>query len=87
MKLDFGLTVVADVVLQRGYRVKLDQQTFTAPVDRMDLVCAKNAADILNEVGGDMGQFLHVTIHERITMFFFSVGNGYQNDEIKTLDY
>ncbi|XP_036830631.1 nebulin isoform X32 [Oncorhynchus mykiss] len=37
------------VLADRGYRVKLDQQMFTAPVDRMDLVCAKNAADILNE--------------------------------------
>lgn len=59
---DFGLTVVVDVdivdiVLQRGYRVKLDQQKFTAPVDRIDMVCAKNAAEILNEVGRDMGQF------------------------------
>lgn len=36
--------------LQRGYRVKLDQQQFTVPSDRVDLVCAKNAADVLNEV-------------------------------------
>ncbi|XP_028981654.2 nebulin isoform X6 [Esox lucius] len=37
------------VLADRGYRVKLDQQKFTAPVDRVDLVCAKNAADVLNE--------------------------------------
>ncbi|CAB1328633.1 unnamed protein product [Coregonus sp. 'balchen'] len=37
------------VLAERGYRVKLDQQTFTALVDRMDMVCAKNAANILNE--------------------------------------
>uniref|UniRef100_A0A674C0T8 Nebulin n=1 Tax=Salmo trutta TaxID=8032 RepID=A0A674C0T8_SALTR len=45
LKVKHAQAVLAD----RGYRVKLDQQTFTAPVDRMDLVCAKNAADILNE--------------------------------------
>ncbi|XP_041724922.1 nebulin isoform X10 [Coregonus clupeaformis] len=37
------------VLAERGYRVKLDQQKFTAPVDRIDMVCAKNAAEILNE--------------------------------------
>lgn len=36
--------------LQRGYRVKLDEQKFIVPTDRVDLVCAKNAADVLNEV-------------------------------------
>nr|XP_046219149.1 nebulin isoform X7 [Oncorhynchus gorbuscha] len=45
LKVKHAQAVLAD----RGYRVKLDQQMFTAPVDRMDLVCAKNAADILNE--------------------------------------
>ncbi|KAJ8012364.1 hypothetical protein DPEC_G00041930 [Dallia pectoralis] len=37
------------VLADRGYRVKLDEQKFTAPVDRMDMICAKNAADVLNE--------------------------------------
>ncbi|KAK0145104.1 Nebulin [Merluccius polli] len=37
------------ILAERGYRVKLDTQKFTAPVDRMDFVCAKNAADVLNE--------------------------------------
>ncbi|XP_029112880.1 nebulin isoform X3 [Scleropages formosus] len=37
------------IVSDRGYRVKLDEQKFTAPLDRMDLVCAKNAADVLND--------------------------------------
>ena len=35
---------------QRGYRVKLDEQKFIVPTDRVDLVCAKNAAEVLNEV-------------------------------------
>lgn len=35
---------------QRGYRVKLDEQKYTVPVDRVDLVCAKGAAEVLNEV-------------------------------------
>lgn len=37
-------------ILQRGYRVKLDDQKFTVPTDRVDMVCAKNAAEVLNEV-------------------------------------
>lgn len=37
-------------ILQRGYRVKLDEQKFIVPTDRVDLVCAKNAAEVLNEV-------------------------------------
>ncbi|XP_035265490.1 nebulin isoform X4 [Anguilla anguilla] len=37
------------ILADRGYRVKLDDLAFSAPVDRMDFVCAKNAADILNE--------------------------------------
>ncbi|KAG7276422.1 hypothetical protein CRUP_007482 [Coryphaenoides rupestris] len=37
------------ILAERGYRVKLDKQKFTASVDRMDFVCAKNAADVLNE--------------------------------------
>ncbi|XP_071775705.1 nebulin [Centroberyx gerrardi] len=37
------------ILADRGYRVKLDEQKFTAPVDRMDFVCAKNAAEVLNE--------------------------------------
>eukprot|EP00063_Salmo_salar_P045969 XP_014020804.1 PREDICTED: nebulin isoform X1 [Salmo salar] len=45
LKVKHAQAVLAD----RGYRVKLDQQKFTAPVDRIDMVCAKNAAEILNE--------------------------------------
>ncbi|KAJ8415105.1 hypothetical protein AAFF_G00008030 [Aldrovandia affinis] len=37
------------ILADRGYRVKLDEQKFVAPVDRMDLVCAKNAANVLND--------------------------------------
>ncbi|XP_030284300.1 nebulin isoform X27 [Sparus aurata] len=37
------------ILADRGYRVKLDEQKFTVPTDRVDLVCAKNAADVLNE--------------------------------------
>ncbi|XP_030198849.1 nebulin isoform X26 [Gadus morhua] len=37
------------ILADRGYRVKLDTQKFTAPVDRMDFVCAKNAAEVLND--------------------------------------
>ncbi|XP_047457485.1 nebulin isoform X3 [Mugil cephalus] len=37
------------ILADRGYRVKLDQQKFTVPTDRVDLVCAKVAADALNE--------------------------------------
>ncbi|KAI1899323.1 hypothetical protein AGOR_G00060610 [Albula goreensis] len=37
------------ILADRGYRVKLDEQKFIAPVDRMDMVCAKNAAEVLNE--------------------------------------
>ncbi|XP_040003665.1 nebulin [Xiphias gladius] len=37
------------ILAERGYRVKLDDQKFTVPTDRVDLVCAKNAADVLNE--------------------------------------
>ncbi|KAJ3592429.1 hypothetical protein NHX12_007556, partial [Muraenolepis orangiensis] len=37
------------VLAERGYRVQLDKQKFTATVDRMDFVCAKNAADVLDE--------------------------------------
>ncbi|CAL8343109.1 unnamed protein product, partial [Boreogadus saida] len=37
------------ILADRGYRVKLDKQKFTAPVDRMDFVCAKNAAEVLND--------------------------------------
>ncbi|XP_029936222.1 nebulin [Myripristis murdjan] len=37
------------ILADRGYRVKLDEQKFTAPIDRVDLVCAKNAAEVLNE--------------------------------------
>ncbi|XP_034550527.1 nebulin [Notolabrus celidotus] len=34
---------------ERGYRVKLDEQKFIVPTDRVDMICAKNAADVLNE--------------------------------------
>ncbi|XP_075887068.1 nebulin isoform X3 [Nelusetta ayraudi] len=37
------------ILADRGYRVKLDDQKFIVPTDRIDLVCAKNAADVLNE--------------------------------------
>ncbi|XP_037542718.1 nebulin isoform X2 [Nematolebias whitei] len=37
------------ILADRGYRVKLDEQKYTVPVDRVDLACAKNAADVLNE--------------------------------------
>ncbi|KAJ8283053.1 hypothetical protein COCON_G00055720 [Conger conger] len=40
---------VYDLHSDRGYRVKLDELNFSAPVDRLDFLCAKNAADILNE--------------------------------------
>ncbi|XP_053352988.1 nebulin [Clarias gariepinus] len=37
------------ILADRGYRVKLDEQKYTTPVDRVDFVCAKNAANVLNE--------------------------------------
>ncbi|XP_014870424.1 nebulin, partial [Poecilia latipinna] len=37
------------ILADRGYRVKLDEQKFTVPTDRVDLACAKNAAEVLNE--------------------------------------
>ncbi|XP_054644081.1 nebulin isoform X4 [Dunckerocampus dactyliophorus] len=37
------------ILADRGYRVKLDEQKFAVPTDRVDLMCAKNAADVLNE--------------------------------------
>ncbi|XP_035994883.1 nebulin isoform X16 [Fundulus heteroclitus] len=37
------------ILADRGYRVKLDTQKFTVPTDRVDLACAKNAAEVLNE--------------------------------------
>ncbi|XP_032385351.1 nebulin isoform X49 [Etheostoma spectabile] len=37
------------ILADRGYRVKLDDQKFTVKTDRVDLICAKNAADVLNE--------------------------------------
>ncbi|XP_049905253.1 nebulin isoform X1 [Epinephelus moara] len=45
MKVKHAQKILAD----RGYRVKLDDQKFVVPTDRVDLVCAKNAADVLNE--------------------------------------
>lgn len=35
---------------QRGYRVKLDEQKYSTPIERIDFVHSKNAADVLNEV-------------------------------------
>ncbi|KAM6934332.1 nebulin [Xenentodon cancila] len=37
------------ILAERGYRIKLDEQQFTVPPDRIDLACAKNAAGVLNE--------------------------------------
>ncbi|KAK5614263.1 hypothetical protein CRENBAI_005311 [Crenichthys baileyi] len=37
------------ILADRGYRVKLDEQKFTVPADRIDMACAKNAAEVLNE--------------------------------------
>ncbi|XP_054470687.1 nebulin [Anoplopoma fimbria] len=37
------------VLAERGYRVKLDEQKFIVPTDRVDMVCAKNAANVLDE--------------------------------------
>ncbi|KAM9804543.1 nebulin [Neosynchiropus ocellatus] len=37
------------ILADRGYRVKLDEQKFIVPTDRVDLVCAKNAAAALDE--------------------------------------
>ncbi|XP_051261110.1 nebulin isoform X48 [Dicentrarchus labrax] len=45
MKVKHAQKVLAD----RGYRVKLDEQKYTVPTDRVDMICAKNAADVLNE--------------------------------------
>lgn len=37
-------------IMQKGYRVKLDEQKYTIPIERVDFVRAKNAADIMNHV-------------------------------------
>ncbi|XP_067372352.1 nebulin isoform X7 [Channa argus] len=37
------------ILADRGYRLKLDEQKYTVLSDRMDFVCAKNAAQVLNE--------------------------------------
>uniref|UniRef100_A0A671PN67 Nebulin-like n=1 Tax=Sinocyclocheilus anshuiensis TaxID=1608454 RepID=A0A671PN67_9TELE len=37
------------ILAERGYRVKLDEQKYTTPIERVDFVCSKNAADVLNE--------------------------------------
>ncbi|KAF3843600.1 hypothetical protein F7725_002449 [Dissostichus mawsoni] len=37
------------VLADRGYRVKLDTQKYIVPTDRLDMICAKNAAKVLNE--------------------------------------
>ncbi|XP_060785938.1 nebulin isoform X4 [Neoarius graeffei] len=38
-----------NILAERGYRVKLDEQNYTIPYDRVDFIHAKKAADILNE--------------------------------------
>ncbi|KAJ0070036.1 hypothetical protein NL108_000298, partial [Boleophthalmus pectinirostris] len=45
MKVKHAQKILAD----RGYRVKLDEQKYIVPVDRVDLECAKTAAAALNE--------------------------------------
>ncbi|XP_036401156.1 nebulin [Megalops cyprinoides] len=37
------------ILADRGYRTKADELKFSAPLDRVDFVCAKNAAEVLNE--------------------------------------
>ncbi|XP_036421756.1 nebulin isoform X15 [Colossoma macropomum] len=37
------------ILADRGYRVKLDEQKYTVPFDRVDILCAKNSASVLNE--------------------------------------
>ncbi|KAG1959921.1 nebulin [Pimephales promelas] len=37
------------ILADRGYRVKLDDQKYTTPIERIDFVCSKNAAEVLNE--------------------------------------
>ncbi|XP_076858822.1 nebulin isoform X4 [Brachyhypopomus gauderio] len=37
------------ILADRGYRVKLDDQKYTIPGDRVDFVCAKKAAKVLDE--------------------------------------
>ncbi|XP_050975996.1 nebulin isoform X35 [Labeo rohita] len=37
------------ILSDRGYRVKLDEQKYTTPIERIDFVQSKNAADVLNE--------------------------------------
>ncbi|XP_066542162.1 nebulin [Hoplias malabaricus] len=37
------------ILADRGYRVKLDTQQYTIPLDRVDITCAKNAAKVLDE--------------------------------------
>nr|XP_024661293.1 nebulin isoform X2 [Maylandia zebra] len=37
------------ILADRGYRIKLDKQQFMVPADRIDLVRARNAAEVLNE--------------------------------------
>lgn len=51
-KMNCIFSTLAFFILQRGYRLKLDQQPFTTPHDRVDMACAKNAAEVLNEVSG-----------------------------------
>ncbi|XDV30575.1 hypothetical protein PO909_033468 [Leuciscus waleckii] len=37
------------ILADRGYRVKLDDQKYTTPIERIDFVRSKNAAEVLNE--------------------------------------
>ncbi|XP_037395337.1 nebulin isoform X15 [Pygocentrus nattereri] len=37
------------ILADRGYRVKLDEQKYTVPSDRLDILRAKNSASVLNE--------------------------------------
>ncbi|KAK2850034.1 hypothetical protein Q7C36_008817, partial [Tachysurus vachellii] len=38
-----------NILADRGYRLKLDDQKYTIPIDRVDFVRAKNAAKVLDE--------------------------------------
>lgn len=44
------ILIMGCCLCKRGYRVEVDKQEFTVPVDRVDMVCAKNAAQVLDEV-------------------------------------
>lgn len=69
--------------LQRGYRIKLDDQKFIVPTDRVDLVCAKNAADVLNEV--IMTPNHHCDIFFAIAFSFFFIEVTWQTNVYFTI--